>query len=450
MGALVSEAACEIKPRRRRFPRLAARFKLVCDGWRLGMRLIAAAAVIATCIGASLATGAAPAPALSYTPLTLVARDVAPKQQQQRGKPPARGRRDTCRWANDYECDEPDIGTGVCAVNTDESDCRAIRAGADDDSCQWANDGECDEPTFGTGQCVQGTDRSDCGNLVSIRNRIDSCASAFNGVCDEPGGSGNNQCEARTDRSDCQGRARPPGINDHFFGNDDRVRVDVNAAPWRFMGMLRFQSGGMCSATLVGRNVVVTAAHCLYAGGGRLDARARFTSASGEHSARVTDYLIDTGYNYVRFSSTEEISGLDWALLRLDRPLGDTLGYATIRGLTRADARQADLMQAGYAWDTGEHLTANLSCRIVDMRLDHTFAHECDTTRGDSGSGFLVRTQRGFNLIGVDSAFRPNSDGPQLYIAVSASSIEPHVAAFLSGRAGVPVDGHQRTKPIPR
>jgi protease YdgD len=286
--------------------------------------------------------------------------------------------------------------------------------------------------------------------LTGLRNRIDSCVSAFNGVCDEPGRGGSDQCEARTDRSDCQGRERPLGINDHFFGNDDRVRVDVNAAPWRFMGVLRFQGGSMCSATLVGRNVVVTAAHCLYGGSGRLDARARFTNASGEHSARVTDYLVDTGYNYVRFGSTEEISGLDWALLRLDRPLGDTLGYATVRSLTGANARQANLMQAGYAWDTGEHLAANLSCRIVDVRSDRTFAHECDTTRGDSGSGFLVRTPRGFNLIGVDSAFRPNTDGPQLYIAVSASSIEPHMAAFLSGRSGVPVDGHQRTKPIQR
>lgn len=414
------------------------------------MRLIAAAALIVACIGISVANGAAPTAPLSFAPLSLRTSGADLKQQQTRGKPPVRGPRDTCRWANDLECDEPDIGTGACAANTDESDCRAVRAGADNDSCQWANDGECDEPTFGTGQCVQGTDRTDCGELASIRNRVDSCVTAFNGACDEPGGGGNNQCEARTDRSDCQGRARPLGINDHFFGNDDRVRVDVSAAPWRFMGVLRFQSGGVCSATLVGRNAVVTAAHCLYAGDGRLDARARFTNASGEHSARVTDYLVDTGYNYVRFSSTEEISGLDWALLRLDRPLGETLGYATVRGLTRANARQADLMQAGYAWDTGEHLAANLSCRIVNLRTDRTFAHECDTTRGDSGSGFLVRTPRGFNLIGVDSAFRPNTDGPQLYIAVSATSIEPHVAAFISGRAGVPVDGHQRTKPVQR
>ncbi|MGQ0532226.1 MAG: trypsin-like serine peptidase [Caulobacteraceae bacterium] len=413
------------------------------------MRLVAAAALIAACVGVSVAAGGAPAPGAYYAPLDLsgaTRADIAEPKQDRPGKPPVRGPRDTCRWANDFECDEPDIGTGACPINTDETDCRAIRAGVDDDSCQWANDGECDEPRFGTGQCVQGTDRADCGDLFNLRNRVDSCVSAFNGVCDEPGRGGSDQCEPRTDRSDCQGRARPMAINDHFFGNDDRVRVDVNEAPWRYMGVVRMHGGGMCSATLVASNVVATAAHCLYSDGS-LDARGRFTSASGEHNARITAYLVDASYNYIRFSTTEEISGLDWALLRLDRPLGDTLGFASVSGLARDRAQQAQLMQAGYAWDTGDHMAANLSCRILESRLDHTFAHNCDTTRGDSGSGFVVRSGRGFDLIGVDSAFRPNGSGPQNYIAVSASAFAPHAAAFIAGRSGVPADGHQRTKP---
>jgi protease YdgD len=401
------------------------------------MRLMAAAVLIATCIGVSALTGAAPASAPSY--------HAGKQRDRSGGKPPVPGPRDTCVWANDNECDEPGIGTGACAANTDETDCRAIRSGADNDSCQWANDGECDEPLFGTGHCVQGTDRSDCGDLVSIRNRLDSCVTAFNGVCDEPGRGGSDQCEARSDRADCQGRARPLGINDHFFGNDDRVRVNADEAPWRYVGRLEMSGGAQCSATLVGRNVVATAAHCLY-GSGALDARGRFVSASGALSARITDYLIDTGYSYVRFSTTEEISGLDWALLRLDRPLGDRLGYANVRGLARERATATPIMQAGYAWDTGAHLAANLACRIVEMRLDQTFAHQCDTTRGDSGSGLLVRTPRGFDLIGIDSAFRPNTDGPQHYVAVSASAFAPHLAAFVAGRTGVPSDGGARIK----
>ena len=64
---------------------------------------------------------------------------------------------DSCRYANDNECDEPGLGTGACLAGTDHSDCWRLMAGVEDDSCQWANDGECDEPGFGTGACTQAT-----------------------------------------------------------------------------------------------------------------------------------------------------------------------------------------------------------------------------------------------------------------------------------------------------
>jgi protease YdgD len=99
-------------------------------------------------------------------------------------------------------------------------------------------------------------------------------------------------------------------------------------------------------------------------------------------------------------------------------------------------ARAADLYQAGYGWDTGETLAANVGCHIVETYPDNTFAHECDTTRGDSGSSFLVRNGQGFDVVGVDSNFRSNPNGPFIYIAVSAASFQPHVADFIAGRTG--------------
>ncbi|HRO04117.1 MAG TPA: trypsin-like serine protease, partial [Terricaulis sp.] len=198
--------------------------------------------------------------------------------------------------------------------------------GEDNDSCRWAHDGECDEPNFGTGACDAGTDRTDCGDIAWMRNQDDSCATAFNGVC-EVQGQGDGACTAGTDRSDCHGRARPTTIYDHFFGNDDRVLVDVNQAPWRFMGQLAMTTGERCTATLIAPNVIVTAAHCLHGGRG-LNAAGRFTTADGAHSAAITAYLISPRFNYQRFTSSDEIDGLDWALLRLDRRLGDVVGHA--------------------------------------------------------------------------------------------------------------------------
>jgi protease YdgD len=408
------------------------------------MRMAAAAATIAACVLVSLAVeprdGAPSAHFSNIVGASTPSRIIDVDKQAVRTKPGASGApvgNDSCRWANDHECDDPDIGTGACTQGTDYSDCRAMRAG-DDDSCQWARDGECDEPNFGTGACTQATDRTDCGAIAWMRNQNDSCATSFNGVCEEQI-RGRGSCAPRTDRSDCHTRDRPMTITDHFFGRDDRVRVNAQQAPWRFMGRFTNADGEMCTATLVARNVLATAAHCIHTDNG-VTSGGEFVPAAGGANARAVAYLVNQRYNYRQFTTTDEIDGMDWALVRLDQPLGERLGYAGVRNLTGqglAAARAADLYQAGYSWDTGNvTMSGNIACHIVQIHQDGTFAHECDTTRGDSGSGFLVRNGSGFDLIGVDSNFRSNPDGPFIYIAVSASQFQPLVADFAAGRAG--------------
>lgn len=407
------------------------------------MRMAAAAATIAACVLVSLAVEPRVSAPAQYFPSVVGAsapsRIVDVDKQAVRTKPGAGAvaGNDSCRWANDNECDDPDIGTGACTQGTDISDCRAVRAG-DDDSCQWARDGECDEPNFGTGACRQATDRTDCGAIAWMRNQNDSCATSFNGVCEEQG-NGRGSCAPRTDRSDCHSRERPMTITDHFFGRDDRVRVNAQQAPWRFMGRFRNSEGEMCTATLVARNVLATAAHCIHTDSG-VTSGGEFTPAAGGAPARAIAYLVNQRYNYRQFTTTDEIDGMDWALIRIDQPLGERLGFAGVRNLTGQGlptAGAADLYQAGYSWDTGnEAMSGNISCHIVQVNPDGTFAHECDTTRGDSGSGFLVRNGTGFDLIGVDSNFRSNPTGPFIYIAVSAGQFQPLLADFAAGRTG--------------
>ncbi len=405
------------------------------------MRVLAAAALIALSVLISIMVAANGAP-----PQGAVVTPAAIGKQTARVKPMRRGD-DSCRWANDNECDDPDIGTGACRLGTDFSDCRRLREG-EDDSCRWANDGECDEPNFGTGACVQGADRTDCGPIAWMRNQTDACATSFNGICEEPGHAGGG-CAVRTDRTDCHGRDRPLTINDHFFGRDDRVRVNAQQPPWRFMGRYVNQAGEACTATLIARDVIVTAAHCVYTDAG-VRAGGRFEPAAGGVQARTVAYAVSPRFNYQRFNTTDEIDGLDWALLRLDQALGEQLGFAGVRNLTgqgRAAARAAELYQAGYSWDTGDILSANVRCHLAETFADLTFAHECDTTRGDSGSAFLVSNGQGYDVIGVDSNFRSNPNGPFIYIAVSAASFQPAIADFVAGRSGTPVSASSGGKP---
>src|SRR5262245_41123051 len=112
------------------------------------MRFIAAAAIVMGCVTAATFAGPHAASVLTETrsyPHQLVA---AQKAGAKPGAGAVRGN-DSCQYANDHECDEPDIGTGACPMNTDYSDCVHLRTG-EDDSCRWAHDGECDEPNFGS------------------------------------------------------------------------------------------------------------------------------------------------------------------------------------------------------------------------------------------------------------------------------------------------------------
>jgi len=74
----------------------------------------------------------------------------------------------SCRWANDGECDDPTVPghlTTACAPGTDAADCARVQA-SPGNTCRWAYDGECDDPTVPghlTTACAPGTDNADCG-----------------------------------------------------------------------------------------------------------------------------------------------------------------------------------------------------------------------------------------------------------------------------------------------
>lgn len=350
---------------------------------------------------------------------------------------------DTCQYANDGECDDPGLGTGACRQGTDYSDCWRLAQGVEDNSCRWANDGECDEPGFGTGACTQATDLADCGSVINLRFRNDSCESAFDGVCNEPE-IGDGRCAARSDRADCIGRERPMGINDHYFGFDDRVFMDTSTFPWSVVGEIEFDAGGACTATLIAENVIVTAAHCI-AENNSIDARGVFRTGfdrrGGPEQARITGYLMDPEWNEQRFGSTNDIDGTDWALLRLRRPLGRELGYVGVRALVENEgergARNFPLFQAGYSWDTGEHLSGNAgNCTMTQIYNDNTMAHDCDTTRGDSGSPFMIREGEDYFIVATDSNFRANPGGPMIYIAARSDRWAELVDDFAAGQIG--------------
>lgn len=409
-------------------------------------------ATLAACVwtgATALADDEAPSPQrLTAAELTAFLQQAADKAHKP-GPASPRGA-DTCRYANDLECDEPDIGTGACLMHTDYSDCRYLREG-ETNSCRWANDGECDEPGLGTGVCTQGTDRTDCAGIVHLRFRTDSCVTAYNGVCEERGTplrDGVATCAPRTDRADCVGRKRPLTITDHFQGMDDRMLMDTSAPPWSLIGQLEFMDGSACSGTLVASDVVLTAAHCVHDDDGVLAPAGTFWTGSGREGgtveAQIVSFIVAPRYSHNLFLNSTKLDGTDWAYVRINRPLGDELGTLPIAPLTNLDG--VVLAQAGYSWDTDIHLSGQLECAAVTLFADGTLEHECDTTRGDSGSPLMAVREGGYEIVGVASNFRDMEDAPPVNIATGAIGFAPYLEDFAAGLIGDDVVGAHKSK----
>jgi len=288
-----------------------------------------------------------------------------------------------------------------------------------------------------------------------------ACALAFNNRCDDPRQGGTGMCPLGGDRADCVGREMP-GYTPlaTFFGYDDRELFDTSVYPWRTIGQLQFDTGSACSGVLIAEDVVLTAAHCIVHYGA-LVTQGEFITArnreAGPVSARIIDgHVLNTVRNdpdMRRFFRENS----DWALLKLDAPVGAEVGYleveavsdnrpmrrdlisfialvvityiaafalkGTERKLLQAlaaagmvvlvifaartfwgeDPRLERVWQAGYSADTGDNLSGSSDCRLLEFRASGLIGHNCDTVVGDSGSPLLVRRGQDWAIIAVIS-----------------------------------------------
>ena len=158
---------------------------------------------------------------------------------------------------------------------------------------------------------------------------------------------------------------------------------------------------------------MLTAAHCVTDTGDEtlvpVSFSAGLTRGTSQGEAKVTGAVFDPSYD----PETQPAgggNGYDWALVVLDRDLGNDVGYLNVHQLNGTDLSEIGrsgliVNQAGYSWDTGDNLSGNVGCRIVEAFGDNSILHECDTAQGDSGSPFLLNVDGEWKIVAVDSQF---------------------------------------------
>ncbi|MGB0564204.1 MAG: trypsin-like serine peptidase [Spirulinaceae cyanobacterium] len=211
------------------------------------------------------------------------------------------------------------------------------------------------------------------------------------------------------------------------IGEDDRKPVTTSAYPYSAIGRLDWVPSddfeitlSHCTGTLIGRDLVLTNSHCLthpftnqiltaqeyQAAQERLTLVFKANMIRGEAlaEAEVVDFV--QGWSEHPESPTE-----DWAILRLDRPLGDEFGYLGWSNLDFTNPRLVDLFFGrlrivGYAGDfptpdyanvfgePGETAGQHEGCGILGIN-DGLIFHQCDTNPGVSGSALLALMSNG-------------------------------------------------------
>lgn len=175
-------------------------------------------------------------------------------------------------------------------------------------------------------------------------------------------------------------------------GADDRIAVAAAEYPWSAIGRVNNGMGDHCSGVLVGPRLVVTAAHCLWNRETRRPMPAQsLRFVAGYDRGGFLDFaaaertVVAPGWSF-GLPYGPEPAGHDWALLVLDKPLGERVGWVA---LGQPPAQGDTLVTVGYGQDKAHVPTAHIGCTATG-RLGGVLTHDCDAVHGDSGAPVLV------------------------------------------------------------
>ncbi|MBD2453942.1 trypsin-like peptidase domain-containing protein [Nostoc sp. FACHB-87] len=192
------------------------------------------------------------------------------------------------------------------------------------------------------------------------------------------------------------------------IGRDDRLPMLSNNYPWSTVGRIVGESNSQtytCTGTLIDEDIVLTNAHCVVdPKTGNVADRVAFLPnvVDGRYQDRAyaVQYLAGTHFQ------DQNAAANDWAVIKIDRPLGRKYGYLGWKSLpsTTLIRNEKKFFFVGYSGDypqaetekfwgltAGQGWTAGFQagCSIVDEQSS-ILLHDCDTAGGSSGGPIIA------------------------------------------------------------
>lgn len=223
-------------------------------------------------------------------------------------------------------------------------------------------------------------------------------------------------------------------------GEDDREVVPAAEYPWSAVGRVNNSNGGQCSGVLIGPNLAVTAAHCLWNRRTRawMPVTAMHFVAGWERgaylgAARVIATHVAPGYDPLR-PYGPAMAAVDWALMVLDSDLGRRVGWVAPG---RSPSAATALVTVGYGQDRPHVPTAHRGCRVSGAGEGGVILHDCDAVHGDSGAPVLVWDGDLPRLAAIHVATFTMADGRVHGGAVPVSAFADKAAALGAAAASL-------------
>lgn len=199
----------------------------------------------------------------------------------------------------------------------------------------------------------------------------------------------------------------------NVFGIDNRnLRISL---PPELSAVGRLMRGNSyCTATLIGRRLLLTAAHCVVDKDTRTPyplSELSFIAGAGTTHPKPAVGIVA---GELGGTHTDANRAWDWALLTLSENLGDQTGWIPLRAASPRELTQlqSGLTLVGYSGDlaNGNIPSTHYGCSIHSVSRG-VIEHDCDMTPGASGGPILVgfqpnglRSKSTLEIVGINVA----------------------------------------------